>query len=387
MDTDQVLVSLLGTAAAAPSHTKSGSGDISGGSGDEGVAAAAEQEPEHGKKRLGRKPAQTEPASKRIAQNRAAQRAYREKKENRMRELEAQAAAASAVEAENAQLKATVAALVAENTALRSVALFTFHPSNLQQRPTLPQLPIQPAKPPPPMSFGLESPDSLALMRTTPSSDTDSIFASASSSLPSLDVSSIIAPFPSFNQHDFGTFRDTSLDSFLFDTLQENEDELEKLLASVSSENNSNVTSDTCLGPTNNNYNEAVPIISPTEEINPMAALTSALSAKPWRETAPQDLAGEMERLEANLKQVQKLDPHVMDLLCNMFAEVALENKLCQERDMTCPLDLTEVKTFLVNSCGAGEVQGDGLKVLNAIQETCERLGEMEAKGEVSWLK
>lgn len=37
---------------------------------------------------MGRKPIDTEPKSKRTAQNRAAQRAYRERKERKMKELE-----------------------------------------------------------------------------------------------------------------------------------------------------------------------------------------------------------------------------------------------------------------------------------------------------------
>ncbi|TPX58997.1 hypothetical protein PhCBS80983_g02786 [Powellomyces hirtus] len=66
------------------------------------------------KKKPGRKPATTEPANKRTAQNRAAQRAFRERKERYVKELEERLA-----QLEEAQEKSEGGELVGENSRLR----------------------------------------------------------------------------------------------------------------------------------------------------------------------------------------------------------------------------------------------------------------------------
>ncbi|KAJ3191749.1 DNA-binding transcription factor yap1 [Irineochytrium annulatum] len=107
------------------------------------------------KKKPGRKLAQTEPTNKRTAQNRAAQRAFRERKERYVRDLEARveelenaskggAASAPAapskdmmeVEHENKKLKQRVSELESENSILREMTFsFDFPASSVPNAP------------------------------------------------------------------------------------------------------------------------------------------------------------------------------------------------------------------------------------------------------------
>ncbi|KAJ3199956.1 hypothetical protein HK099_002949 [Clydaea vesicula] len=111
-----------------------------------------EEEQTKQKKKPGRKPTQNDPANKRTAQNRAAQRAFRERKEKYLFDLEAKVKeleeanklsnfenALNLIQ-ENKQLKETIKNLKSENSMLKDMQ-FTFdYPFNETQQPinTLP---------------------------------------------------------------------------------------------------------------------------------------------------------------------------------------------------------------------------------------------------------
>ncbi|RIA99508.1 hypothetical protein C1645_730777 [Glomus cerebriforme] len=94
-----------------------------------GTDVQSEQPTEPQKKKPGRKPLTNTPSSKRKAQNRAAQRAFRERKERYVKELENKIKELESVSAksaqENQQLKTLVEQLQAENFILKQTS-FTF---------------------------------------------------------------------------------------------------------------------------------------------------------------------------------------------------------------------------------------------------------------------
>jgi len=94
-----------------------------------GSDVLSEQQTEPQKKKPGRKPLTNTPSSKRKAQNRAAQRAFRERKERYVKELENKIKELESVSAksaqENQQLKSLVEQLQAENFILKQTS-FTF---------------------------------------------------------------------------------------------------------------------------------------------------------------------------------------------------------------------------------------------------------------------
>ncbi|KAI9187801.1 DNA-binding transcription factor yap1 [Blastocladiella emersonii ATCC 22665] len=100
-------------------------------SGAAAARASASGDAESGKKKSGRKPASSEPSDRRKAQNRAAQRAFRERKEKYIKQLESRVkeleeltkvSDAATLQLENAQLRALVQKLEAENYYLKGMA-------------------------------------------------------------------------------------------------------------------------------------------------------------------------------------------------------------------------------------------------------------------------
>lgn len=149
---------------------------------------AVSSESEHDDKKLhaklGRKPIETEPKSKRTAQNRAAQRAYRERKERKMKDLEEKVMSLEDenLSARNEQgvLKAQVEMLKAELSRYRGhldfsdLALPTFTPTSLHKGSSLSSLAtshVSAKLPDVPSEFSLSGVPGLSTLLSSPLND------------------------------------------------------------------------------------------------------------------------------------------------------------------------------------------------------------------------
>ncbi|KAJ3097060.1 hypothetical protein HK100_005437, partial [Physocladia obscura] len=120
-------------------------GDLSNalGQSDAAQELGPDQESGSGPKKRGRKPANTEPATKRIAQVRSAARAYRERKEKYVADLEATVKQLQGErQGDSSELTRRVQQLEAENSRLRLMAV-AFDPSHLSSQMQQPVPPYQ----------------------------------------------------------------------------------------------------------------------------------------------------------------------------------------------------------------------------------------------------
>ncbi|RHZ80237.1 hypothetical protein Glove_138g6 [Diversispora epigaea] len=150
--------------------------------------ALSEQSTEPLKKKPGRKPLNNTPSSKRKAQNRAAQRAFRERKERYVKELETKITELESLSAksaqENQQLKSLVEQLQTENFILKQTSFsFEFPLTKTEKSTTLVDKNITDLMSPSPSSSSVSSLAQQQLQQQSPPSTTTDTLKSLLSSI------------------------------------------------------------------------------------------------------------------------------------------------------------------------------------------------------------
>ncbi|KAJ3021929.1 UNVERIFIED_CONTAM: hypothetical protein HDU68_009398 [Siphonaria sp. JEL0065] len=336
------------------------------------------------KPKRGRKlaPLPVEPENKRLAQNRIAQRAFRERKVNHVKDLETKVAELTQIIQgskqlapllEVADLKQKVqeledrnAALVAENNQLRQMT-FSFDPKLQTQ--------LSPVESVDPIS------NSLFLNSTLPQQDFASLMAPAPSipqtnngfsTIQSINTANTIngintmrtdltaAPsvldFMSLLNYD--TFRNTppapGLDAFLFDDM-----ELESLLMTPASSfvpSAAPVSAPTLASTTNitTTINATKTATLPTT-LMPLENLKNCMAHK--AQLSPDSMTLQFGCVSKALSSVPPLQQNceLVDELCNLFVDFTTECDAREER-LSCPKELVEMKEKVLM------VAGDGFK-------------------------